>query len=407
MISEIEKSDILQSILDSPDFKDSKRYGDLLRFLVGKSVSGEHLKESTIAHEFFERDISFDPGKDSFVRSYISGLRKKIEHYYLTLPEPPKNRMSIPKGQYNIHFEVFENVIKTNTEFKFGAKYVYGSVILLALFIIATFFIFQATKPRDLGSPLLNDPFLSNFVGTQSKKTIIALGDFFFFTETTPLPKGRVYIRNSDINNEKDFQNWVKSNADNQGKYEPLNFTYLRPSASIGLLNIINKFKNGSDNFEVKVASSLKWQDFEKNDIIYIGSLKTLYILDTLILKTSFRYNFETKELKIIEKNGNGIKSLKGSPTRAGNYAEDYSAILKIPNSNHNSILILSGVGEVGIMGSIKIAMEDNFCELLKTNFNYKLENPKQHFSLISKIKGVHETIFGYKMESFDLMNPF
>ena len=405
MLSENEKRELLNSIVESPGFKDSKRYADLLLYLMEKSISGEHLKETTIAHEFFGRDVSFDPGKESFVRSYISGVRKRLDHYYLTLTEPVKYTATIPKGQYNIHFTPVEQIPEKKVKFTLNKRQLLIGSISFFVLICAFYFIDQVIIPHSSNFELLKNPVLANFVGTPAKKTIIALGDYFFFTDNKPQPDERTYLRNSDINNENDLQVWKMTDPKDRKKYEALNFTYFRPSTNLGLLKIVSRFNYESENFEVKSASALKWQDFEKSNVIFIGSIKTLYILDTLLLKTNFRYNVKTRNVSIIEKNGTSSKSFTVPQFRDGRYSEDCSIILKIPGSSRNSILILAGFGEVGVMGSVKIALENNFCDLIKTNFNTRLESSNQYFSLISKVTGVQQTVFNYNMAAFSHIN--
>ncbi len=400
MALEQEKKDILAKILESPDFKDSKRYAELLQFLVQKSFIGEILKESTIAHEFFGRDRSFDPGKDSFVRSYISGLRKKIEHYYLTTPEQFKTKICIPKGQYNVHFVESDLCPPKTNQFVFKKSYLIYPLVTLALILFTAAIVGLLFFLQDSKNEIKDDPFLSSFIGTPANKTIIALGDYFFFTDNQIFPKNRTYFRLSDINNEKDFLEWLEKNPGQKGKLEPLNFTYHRTSASLGLLKVLQRFKD-TDNFEVKMASELKWQDFEKKDIIFIGSLKTLYILDTLLEKTNFRCNLAKNEISIIPGNGEEKKYTRADPVRAGRYSEDYGIILKISNSNLNSIMVLTGFSEVGITAAVKIAMDEKFLDSLKSHFNVTLYDSHKYFSVISKAEGVHQTLFSYKLEGF------
>ncbi|HOV23943.1 MAG TPA: helix-turn-helix domain-containing protein [Candidatus Marinimicrobia bacterium] len=83
-ISKEEKIKILIDIINSSEFQNAQKFQELLRYLVDASISGKIIKESTIAIEFFQKDKSFDPSIDSTVRTSISTLRKKLEHYYLT-----------------------------------------------------------------------------------------------------------------------------------------------------------------------------------------------------------------------------------------------------------------------------------------------------------------------------------
>ena len=400
LITENEKKNILLDILASPGFKDSKRYAELLQFLMDKSVTGESLKETTIACEFFARDSSFDPGKESFVRSYISGLRKRIEHYYLTTPLAVTYKITIPKGQYNLHFESTPETLSEKKKFEYTKKHIAAGLLLLLIPVVTFYFgTTMAKKDEGIGE-LAKDPLLSSFVGTPSNKTIIALGDYFFYTDNNTSPQEHIYFRNPHINNEKDFQDWVNANPENKGKYQPLSFAFLRPSTSLCLQSIVNKFKFDKSNSEIKMASSLKWQDLETANVIFIGSLKTLYILDTLLQKTNFRYNTHNADLSIIDKNGSNTKSFHANTLTPGRFSEDYSVILKIPSSNNKSILILTGFNELGINGALKVAIEENFSETVNSNFKVRIHD-SDHFTAICKVNGVHETVFGYKMQEF------
>ena len=81
---------------------------------------------------------------------------------------------------------------------------------------------------------------------------------------------------------------------------------------------------------------------------------------------------------------------------------EDFGIVLKIPSSNNNKILILTGFSSVGIMAAVKLAIEDNFCDNFKKAFSVELPDAQQHFIVISKTNGVEETVFEYKMQYYN-----
>ena len=126
MINETEIDLILSQILISPDFKDAKKYQDLLSYLVKASSKGEHIKEITIAHEIFGKNSNFDPSEDPSIRVYISNLRKKLEHYYLTTNDIFPYKIDIPKGHYVVKFTPFKLQINENRNSKYQA-YLYLS----------------------------------------------------------------------------------------------------------------------------------------------------------------------------------------------------------------------------------------------------------------------------------------
>jgi hypothetical protein len=95
---------VVEEILQSPEFKDSKRYQELLQFLVDETLAGRTPKEITLGMQFFGKDAKFDPKEDPTVRVSINNLRKKIEHYYLTQEVPCTLKLDIPKGHYRVEF---------------------------------------------------------------------------------------------------------------------------------------------------------------------------------------------------------------------------------------------------------------------------------------------------------------
>ncbi len=95
-INNNEKEQIISEILSSAEFKDSQRYQDLLKYLVEKTEEEGSVKEIEIAIDVFGKDSSFDPNSNPLIRSYISNLRKKLEHYYLTT----ENKYNLPRLKY-------------------------------------------------------------------------------------------------------------------------------------------------------------------------------------------------------------------------------------------------------------------------------------------------------------------
>lgn len=92
----------LERILASPPFARSKRSAALLRYLVGRAVSGDTagLKEYVIAVEVFGRDASFDPRLDSLVRVEATRLRGRLKSYYKATGTEDPVRIELPAGSY-------------------------------------------------------------------------------------------------------------------------------------------------------------------------------------------------------------------------------------------------------------------------------------------------------------------
>src|SRR5579883_599747 len=91
----------LERVLASPGFA-SKRRGELLRYLVERTLAGEDrtLTEYSIALDVFRKPESFDPRKESTVRAEMSRLRKALADYYENGGAADAWRFEFPSGGY-------------------------------------------------------------------------------------------------------------------------------------------------------------------------------------------------------------------------------------------------------------------------------------------------------------------
>lgn len=111
--SEAERNAIreqLERILASPLFKKSKRFPNLLRFVVERSLHGhaEPLKERTLGIEVFGRAPDYDTNLDPVVRTTAVEIRKRIAQYYHEAGHENEIRIDFPAGSYLPEFRMPE-----------------------------------------------------------------------------------------------------------------------------------------------------------------------------------------------------------------------------------------------------------------------------------------------------------
>ena len=93
----------LSKILDSLQFKSSKRCSHFLRYVVEHAAENhtESLKERSLGVEVFGRDPNYDTNQDPVVRSTAGEVRKRLAQYYLESGHRDEIRISLPPGSYN------------------------------------------------------------------------------------------------------------------------------------------------------------------------------------------------------------------------------------------------------------------------------------------------------------------
>src|SRR5262245_60389409 len=92
----------LARILESPQFRSSKRCSLFLRYVVEKASERrlEGLKERTLGAEVFGRSPQYDTNQDPVVRTAAGEVRKRLAQYYLEPGHEDELRISLPAGSY-------------------------------------------------------------------------------------------------------------------------------------------------------------------------------------------------------------------------------------------------------------------------------------------------------------------
>jgi hypothetical protein len=97
----------LDHILHSLRFKESPQLQALLKYIVEKSLAGQHevLKERIIGMEVFGRKSDYDTADDPIVRSRVGLLRKRLAQYYASEESRGSEvEVVIPNGTYRPTF---------------------------------------------------------------------------------------------------------------------------------------------------------------------------------------------------------------------------------------------------------------------------------------------------------------
>ncbi len=92
----------LARVLNSHEFRASKRSQEFLRYVVERTLSGEasRLKERNIGTDVFGRPSSYDPSDDATVRVKAGEVRRRLSLYYATEGARDAVRIDLPGGTY-------------------------------------------------------------------------------------------------------------------------------------------------------------------------------------------------------------------------------------------------------------------------------------------------------------------
>lgn len=108
--TEAERAAILEQLermLAHPQFRHSRRFPALLRFVVHTTLEGrgDSLKERTLGVEIFRKRLQYDTADDPIVRVTAAELRKRIALYYREPGHESELRLTLPLGCYVPRFD--------------------------------------------------------------------------------------------------------------------------------------------------------------------------------------------------------------------------------------------------------------------------------------------------------------
>ena len=98
----------MERMLANQLFKNSKRYPNLLRYIVEHTLAGfpGELKERTLGVEVFGRQPDYDTNADPVVRATAGEIRKRIAQYYHEHGHETEIRIDLLPGSYVPEFEI-------------------------------------------------------------------------------------------------------------------------------------------------------------------------------------------------------------------------------------------------------------------------------------------------------------
>jgi hypothetical protein len=113
----------LERLLAHPSFKHSKRYPNLLRYVVLRTLAGDaHLKERTLGTEVFGRHPDYDTNDDPVVRITAGEIRKRIAQYYHEPGHESELRIDLPPGSYLPEFHPAADKLAADDASRFAAS---------------------------------------------------------------------------------------------------------------------------------------------------------------------------------------------------------------------------------------------------------------------------------------------
>ncbi|MBD3376062.1 hypothetical protein GF406_13580 [candidate division KSB1 bacterium] len=376
----------LEKILSSSEFSESGSFQTLLEYLVQASLRGESPKEVTIAHQVFHKNLEQNENRDTTVRVYIHNLRKKLDSYYLNEGKSDPIRFSIPKGHYQVRFEPIDHKKAVTL-----TPVLYAALVLPVLGLLLFFVHSMNTqKPHPFWSPFIDS----------GLPVLIVFGDYYLFQDTSP-DVGVNYVRNFQINSPRDLQTFMQDMASNTEHLESTDHTFLGKFAVWSLFNLVNYLQPFDKNIELSLASSLRWQDLNNYNIIFIGSFKTYRILTPILNQLNTSYQIHPNTLFYNDTESDTTFAYPSPKNPETGYVKDYTLVTRVPGPNRNTILLFSSTHDIGHIATVRAFTNTDFLNDIGSNII--MDTP--YFESLFLVSGFERTAFFPKLLHYNTLD--
>jgi len=380
---------ILEKILQSNEFRGSESFCRLLQYLVKKSLDGDPPKESTIAIDVFDKNISSDHFESSSVRVYMHNLRQKLNSYYLNEGKDDEIRLRIPKGHYLVKFEPANR----DKKHEFYKILIPVNIILLVIIFALLFF-----NPVNFNSGIHDystNSHMWNAYIHDDKPLLLVFGDYYLY-EDRALNRSR-YVRDYLVNSLDDFQALVSGNPGLAYVYQASNHTLLGKFAISCLHDLSGFFNACGKETEIMLGSNLQWEDLNRNNIVFVGSFKTLRLFKNLLNDHNFEYIISPNTLIFKDRSKDTTYSYQAPKDHATGQVKDYAILSRFPGPNQNIITIFSSTHDVGHISTVKYFTSTKSLEKFEKEY-FPAENSEYFFDALFEVQGFLRTGFQPKL---------
>ena len=352
----------------------SRGLAHLFDYLADPARLGQSLREADVAQDVFGRAL--DVAGDASVRVYIHRLRRKLEAFYLAAGAGEPHRLVIPVGDYRLEVvtapEAILAVPRSRSRWILPLA---GAILLLVIANLAgwAFLVRDIAPAHDLAMTA-NSPLWAR-VG-RDRPVLVVVGDYYIFGDTDGGEAPRRMIRAFEINSPADLDAWLMDNPQLQGRYIDLDTYYTPVGATLALreiLPLVRQAAGGPQRVQVITASHLTVDLMKTHDVVYVGYLSALRLLQEPVFERS-RYAIGATYDELVERR-TGKSFVSGAGAASGDRPNrDYGYLAAFDGPTGAHVVIIAGARDIGVMQTAEIATNRGALKDLPAAQNNALE---------------------------------
>jgi len=365
----------------------------LFDYLADPARSGRTLREAEVAQDVFGREL--DLSGDASVRVYVHRLRKKLDDFYAGAGATEPHRLIIPVGEYRL--DVAEADVETPPAETPRARprWLWPAVAAAAVVLVAAnagawwWAAREAAPSRELARAAASPLWAG--IG-RDRPVIVVVGDYYIFGDTDHGDGPKRMIRAFEINSPADLDAWLMDNPQLQGRYVDLDTYYTPVGATLALREIMPLVRHaagGLNRVRVTTASHLTPDLMKSADIVYVGYLSALRVLQGPVFERS-RFAIGSTYDELVDRK-TGQTFVSGAGTASGDRPNrDYGYLARFDGPSGNHFVVVAGNRDIGVMQMAEVATDPKAAAGLKIGGEGAVE-------ALYEVDGVGRTALGAK----------
>lgn len=328
----------------------------LFDYLAEKSLAGQSPKEIAIAMDVFGKNPEFDVSQDALVRVYIHKLRKALDDFYSSNNQS-STRLHIPRGEYRLKVRLGASaVVPVKAASKDRRIWMAGAAAMLAMAILMGGAVAWLRAPRsDLGRVRASP--IWSAVLKDDRPIVIVVGDYYLIGESDDSMGVKRLIREYSVNSKSDLDRYLQEHPELADRYMDVGLRYLPISTAFALRDVMAVLEPENRRISVAKMSDIEPSTLKNADIVYIGYLSGMGMLQDLVFAgsrfsvgDSYDEVFDKRtKLSYVSEFGTDIMG-PPQPTGKEKTYRDYGIFEKVRGPGGNTIVVISGTRDAGVM---------------------------------------------------------
>jgi hypothetical protein len=240
----------------------------------------------------------------------------------------------------------------------------------------------------------IDDPIWKDYLQSDLP-ILIAVGDHFFFSEYSDTYQNLLAMRDGKINSLEDLATFKSEHPGINIK--PADEPYFPYHSIWSLPPILSLLYSANQKPILRKSSSLSPQILDEYNIIFLGSIKTLYTLKHTLSKSRFRFEIEPHKI-IYSPPDTLAEGIFETSRHSTGPNDDLVIALKLPGPANNSIFIIASFHSLGAPEVANYLSNTATRKELEKKFQEKFNRVPQFFELLFRVTGIDKTAYNTEL---------